>query len=254
MVKPAHLRRSGFSCGKAHCNGLVSVPTLTRNRSCGLEPLLTLLAMNVTMGCKFQVIAILVPPFTPWLVQSDDVAVPRCIWRSRGWDWDGKARCRCIVFRCEEFHACYEDWRQRSSTGCGVLDHTECEALDDEEVIGIESWQLKSTSANPDRECTSCSSWVYWGPASQTEGSGGEIHFTWCCGNMEGSSKATGMLLVSVGRHWRSQIRFWRMEWWLGTWYFREFANFPMAERDISANACQWTCEVSWTLQRWPIT
>jgi len=42
VVKPAHLQRSGFSCGKARCNGSVSVPTLTRNRSSGLEPLLTL--------------------------------------------------------------------------------------------------------------------------------------------------------------------------------------------------------------------
>jgi len=32
----------GFSCGKTRCNSSVPVPTLTRNRSSGLEPLLTL--------------------------------------------------------------------------------------------------------------------------------------------------------------------------------------------------------------------
>jgi len=42
VVKPAQLQWSGFSCGKNRCNGSVPVPTLTRNRSSGLEPLLTL--------------------------------------------------------------------------------------------------------------------------------------------------------------------------------------------------------------------
>ena len=42
VVKPSQLQRSGFSCGKTRCNGSVPVPTLTRNRSSGLEPLLTL--------------------------------------------------------------------------------------------------------------------------------------------------------------------------------------------------------------------
>jgi len=43
MVKPAQLQWSRFSCGKNHCNSSVPVPTLTRNRSSGLEPLLTLI-------------------------------------------------------------------------------------------------------------------------------------------------------------------------------------------------------------------
>jgi hypothetical protein len=41
VVKPAQLQRSGVSCGKNRCNGSVPVPTLTRNRTSGLEPLLT---------------------------------------------------------------------------------------------------------------------------------------------------------------------------------------------------------------------
>jgi hypothetical protein len=40
VEKPAQLQHSGFSCGKACCNSLVPVQTLTRNRSSGLEPLL----------------------------------------------------------------------------------------------------------------------------------------------------------------------------------------------------------------------
>jgi len=38
----------GFSCGKTRCNGSVPIPTLTRNRSSGLEPLLTLIRTRVT--------------------------------------------------------------------------------------------------------------------------------------------------------------------------------------------------------------
>jgi len=42
VVKPAQLQPSGFSCGKNSCNSSVLVPTLTRNRSSRLEPLLKL--------------------------------------------------------------------------------------------------------------------------------------------------------------------------------------------------------------------
>jgi hypothetical protein len=42
VVKPVQLQSSGISCGKIHCIGLVSVSTLTRNRTSGLDPLVTL--------------------------------------------------------------------------------------------------------------------------------------------------------------------------------------------------------------------
>jgi len=46
VEKPAQLQRSGFSCGKAHCNGLVPVRTLSPNRFSGLEPLLSLVVTH----------------------------------------------------------------------------------------------------------------------------------------------------------------------------------------------------------------
>jgi hypothetical protein len=42
-VKPAQLQRSRLLCDKSYCKGSVPVPTLTRNSSSGLEPVLTLL-------------------------------------------------------------------------------------------------------------------------------------------------------------------------------------------------------------------
>jgi len=42
VVKPAQLQQSRFWCSKARCNGSVPLPTLTRNRSSGLEQLQTL--------------------------------------------------------------------------------------------------------------------------------------------------------------------------------------------------------------------
>jgi len=56
--------------------------------------------------------------FTLWLVFADDVAVVRCAWRSGGWDYDGKARCRGTVFCSEAFDACHPAWRLGRSTGC----------------------------------------------------------------------------------------------------------------------------------------
>jgi len=43
VLKPAQLELAGFLCGKNRCNGSVPVQTPTRNRSSGLELLLTLL-------------------------------------------------------------------------------------------------------------------------------------------------------------------------------------------------------------------
>jgi len=60
---------------------------------------------------------------------------------------------------------------------------------------------------------------------------------------------AASMFLVSAGRHLGSQWHFWSMVQGMDTQYMGGFSNYPMAERDLSANACQWTCGVSRT---WP--
>jgi len=192
-------------------------------------------------------------PFTERLVLSGDVALFRCAWRSRGWDCEGKAWCRCIGFCHEEFVACYPDWRWRSSSGCGAQDDTDCKALDDTEVVGIETCQRKTTSVDTEGECTPHWSRVEWGRASKTEGPCGEIHFKWCFRSMESSSMVACMFSVSFGWHRGSQQCFWTMVRCMGTRYFVRFAKIPMAERDISANACQQTCRVSRTWQRRPI-
>jgi len=69
-------------------------------------------------------------PFTLWLVWSDDVAVFRCTWISREWYCDLKAWCRGIECSCEEFDACYWNWRWRRSTGCGAPNNAYCKTLD----------------------------------------------------------------------------------------------------------------------------
>jgi len=192
-------------------------------------------------------------PFTLWLVLSDYVAVFWCAWRSRGWYGDGTASCRCIVFRSEEFDACYLDWRRRSSTGCGAPDDLDGQALDDKEVVRIDICQRKTTCPDTKGECTPHWYWVDRWRASKTEGPGGVIHFTWFFGSMESSLMATYMFFICVGRPGGSQRRFWTMVRWMGTRYLGRFANFPIAERDIPANACQRTCRVSRTWRRKPI-
>jgi len=42
---------------------------------------------------------------------SDDVAVLRCTWRSRGCYGEGKAWCLGNEFCSEEFHVCHLDWQ-----------------------------------------------------------------------------------------------------------------------------------------------
>jgi len=188
-------------------------------------------------------------PFTLWLVLSYSEAVFRCAWRSRGWDSDGPAWCGCMVSRGEEFDACYPDRRRGSSTGCGAQDDSDCKLFDDQQWVRIETCPRKTASRDTEGECTPHWSRVNRGRVNKTEGPGGEIHFTWFFGGMESSSMAAWMLFVSFGRHCRSQGRFWTMVRWMGTRYWGAFADFPLAERDISANACQRTCGVSRT---WP--
>ena len=192
-------------------------------------------------------------PLTLSTVVSDDVAVFRCAWRSRGWYCDGKVWCRCTVFRSEEFDAWYPDWRRRSSTGCGAPHDTDCKALDHKQVVGIENCQLKNTSADTEGECTPHWSCLDWGWVSKTKGPGGEISFMWCFRRMKGSSMVACMFFVSIGRHRGSQWRVSTMVRWMATWYLGGFIHFPMAERDISANSCRQMCEVSRTWWRWPI-
>jgi len=53
-------------------------------------------------------------------------------------------------------------------------------------------------------------------------------------------------LLTLAGRHCELQWRFGTIVWCTGIWYLGGFCDFPMAERDISANAEQQACGVSW--------
>jgi len=174
--------------------------------------------------------------FSWWLLVSDDVADFMCAWRSRGWYCDGKAWCRCIVFRSEEFDASYQDWRPTSWTGWGALDVTDCKALDNQEVIGIETCQRKTTCADTKGECTPHWSWVDWRWAPKTEGTGGGTHFNGGFGSMEGSLMAACMFFVSVGRQGGTQRHFWTMVWSMATRYFGGIFDFPMTESDLSVD------------------
>jgi len=128
-------------------------------------------------------------------------------------------------------------------------DDTACMALDDEKLVGIETCQLKTTPCNTEGACTPHWSRVDWGQASKTEAPGAEIH---CIGNfssMEGSSMVASMFFSSVGRHWESRQGFWRNVEWMARRLLGGFSDFLMTEGDISANACQGTCRLSWA--RW---
>jgi len=105
-------------------------------------------------------------------------------------------------------------------------------------------------NADTEGDCTPNLSWVDRGRASKTEGPGREILFTECFGSMAGSSIAASMCFVGVGRHRGLQQRCWTIVQWMPTRYLGGLADFPMAERDISANACQRTCRVSRTWRR----
>ena len=70
MVKPAQLQWSAFSCGNNRCNGSVPVPTLTRNRSSGLEPLLTLLTTTRPLPIRIaiQIVLLFLISYSEWLI------------------------------------------------------------------------------------------------------------------------------------------------------------------------------------------
>jgi len=92
-------------------------------------------------------------PFTLWLVISVDVAVFKCAWRSREWEWDGKARRRGTVFRSEEFDASHPDWRPGRATACGTPDDRIHKALDNKEMVRIEAGEWEITSSDTAGEC-----------------------------------------------------------------------------------------------------
>jgi len=192
-------------------------------------------------------------PFTLWLVFSDDVAVFRCAWRSREEYCDGKAWCWGIVFRCEEIDECYPDYCGRGSTGCGAPDDSDCNAMDKLLDVRIETRQWKTTRQDTKGECTRHRSWVDWGRASTSADPGGEVHFAGCLWSMEGSLMAASMFLVSFGWHQGSQGCVWTMAQWMATRYLGGISDFPKAEWDIFANACQGTCRVSRTWPRLPM-
>jgi len=87
-------------------------------------------------------------------VLSDDVAVFWCAWRSRESYCDGNAPCWCTVFRCEEFDACHRDCRLARSTGYGSPDDSNCKALDDQEVLRIETLKWETKCSDTEGEFT----------------------------------------------------------------------------------------------------
>jgi len=118
--------------------------------------------------------------------------------------------------------------------------------------VGVSTSQWKTICSHTERKCTPYWARVDWGRASTTEDSGGEIHLTGCFRSMEGSLIVASMFLICVGNHQGSLRHSWTMVQWMATQYFGRFCNIPIAQRDISANACQWTCVVCWTWQwRW---
>jgi len=93
-------------------------------------------------------------PFTLWLVYPDDMAVCRCAWGSGGWDCDGRAWSWGTVFRYEESDVCNQDWRTRLRMRCGTLDNPNCKALEDREVVRIETRKWETTCLDTKWECT----------------------------------------------------------------------------------------------------
>jgi len=189
-------------------------------------------------------------PCTLWLVLSDDVAVFRCTWRSRGWYCDGNAQYRCSEFCCEEFDACHPDWGPGRSTGSGAPDDTNCNALDDQEVVTMKTREWESTCSDTAGECTPCWSRMDCGRASSTKYPCGEIHFTACFKSVEGTLMAAGIVFIGIGRHRRMEWHFRTMIRWVATQYLGEFSDVLMAGRHISANAYPWTCGESQTWWR----
>jgi len=125
--------------------------------------------------------------FTLRLVVSDDVAVFRCAWQSGGWYCDGEPWCGDMVVCTEEFDVCYQDRKWRSSTGCGTPNDTDCKALKEEKVVGIETSQLQTTCSDTESKCPTHWSRVQWGRPSKTDDSCGVIHFPGCFSSMKSS-------------------------------------------------------------------
>jgi len=151
------------------------------------------------------------------------------------------------------FDACYLDRRQRSQTRCGTLGDSDYKALDNKEVVRIKTSHSKTTRVDTEGQWT-----PHWyrmdrGRASKSEDSCGVIHFPRCFRSMQGSYMAASMFLVTAGRHWRWQPRFWTMVQWVATPYLSGLCNVPMAEKFICDKACQRTCGVSRTWPRCPI-
>jgi len=184
---------------------------------------------------------------------SDNVAVFRCACRSKESDCDGKAWRQGTVFHCEVRDECHPGWRPLCFTGWGRLDDPNCNDLDDKEVVRIVTPQLETTCSETKGEYTPCRSQMDWGRASETKDSCGKIHFTKCFRSVEGTSMFAGMILIEIGRHQRSEWHLRTMVPWTATQHWCGFSDFAIAERHISANACQCTCGVSRTWRRWSI-
>jgi len=124
------------------------------------------------------------------------------------------------------------------------------QVLDDGAVVAIDPSQWTTTHPDTKGECTPHWSCVDRERASKCDDPGEEVHIMGCFGSMEGSSMVASMFSVSVGRHGGLQWHFCRIVQWMATQHLGGFSDFPMAERDIAANASQWTCGVSVTWRR----
>jgi len=124
------------------------------------------------------------------------------------------------------------------------------QALDDKVVVAIDTCQWKTTRPDTKGECTPHWSWVDRARVSKSDDPGEEVHFMGCFRSTKGLSMVASMFFISVGRHGGLQQRFWTIVRWMATRHFGGFSDFPLAERDISAHACEWNCRVSRTWQR----
>jgi len=102
-------------------------------------------------------------PFTLWLMLSDNEAVFRCAWRSRGWDSDENALSQWTVFFGEEFDLCHPDWRTGRSTGWGTPDDSDYKALNNKAVVTIQTREWETTCSVMTGDCTPCWSRMDWG-------------------------------------------------------------------------------------------
>lgn len=114
-------------------------------------------------------------------------------------------------------------------------------------VVDIKTCPQETTNVNTKCDCSPHWSWVARERATKIGPPGGETHFTWCIGSMNGSSMAAYMCFFSFDRQGESQKLFLTMIYRMATQYLSGFAALPIPGRAIWPNPWQWTCGVSRT-------